>query len=107
LSTAEWKRRLVIEIKGQVARGRNMREISQSAGLGPNFVQQLVNSDKSPSVDALIALCGSLKIPVGHLFPDEQETSLDEIVSLVSKLRAEDFRVVLELAEFLSLRNRK
>lgn len=105
LVRSEWKKRLVLAIRQEVARGRTLKEISQTAGLGPNFVQQLINSDKVPSVDALIALCGSLKITAAGLFPEAPEPQATEIMDLASKLRPEDFRVVLELARYLASRN--
>ncbi|ATO56890.1 helix-turn-helix domain-containing protein [Bartonella sp. 1-1C] len=53
----DWFQRLIELIKND---GRTMTEISKAAGCGQNYVQQMVNGGKRPSVDKFIAILNTL-----------------------------------------------
>lgn len=53
----DWFQRLIELIKSD---GRTMIEISKAAGCGQNYVQQMINGGKRPSVDKLMAILNTL-----------------------------------------------
>ncbi|OPB29462.1 helix-turn-helix transcriptional regulator [Bartonella sp. WD12.1] len=53
----DWFQRLIELIKND---GRTMIEISKAAGCGQNYIQQMVNGGKRPSVDKLMAILNAL-----------------------------------------------
>lgn len=60
-----WKQRILAAID---ADERSDRAISLDARLGENFVNQLRNSDKSPSVDKLEQLIKTLNVTYAYVF---------------------------------------
>lgn len=80
----DWQMRLVSAIE---ASGRPMSVISREAGLGPNYVHQMIKYRKMPSADAVVRLCRVLRVSLTYIFTgiemtaDEQEI-LMRIVSL-------------------------
>lgn len=49
------------------ATGRSMRDVSLSAGLGPNFVHEVVTKGKEPSIGNLMAVASELDTSVSYL----------------------------------------
>jgi transcriptional regulator with XRE-family HTH domain len=51
--TDTWFKRLKAEIQSS---GKDYKELSKAAKLGPNYVQQLMKNDKQPTVDKFLAI---------------------------------------------------
>ena len=78
-----WKQRILAAID---ADERSDRSISLDARLGENFVNQLRNSDKSPSIDKLEQLIKTLNISYAYVFLGYDLSSEDE--ALLAALRS-------------------
>lgn len=50
--------------------GRPYRKLSLAAGMGPNFVHEILSTHKSPSVESLSRLTKVLGTSMGELFPE-------------------------------------
>lgn len=61
---SEWRRRLVEAIK---ASDKSMRSISLGAGLGPNYIQQLLKDGKEPTIGVFAAIAAELNVSVATL----------------------------------------
>lgn len=70
-----WKQRLLAAIE---ADGRSDRAISLAADLGPNFVNELRNTEKEPSVKKVLKLADELNVSLTHLFIGDNTTREDE-----------------------------
>lgn len=68
--------------------GRDMKAISLAAGLGQNYVQQMVKDRKKPKIDTLVRLLNELGradtlwIITGQEFTDEDRRLLEIAASL-------------------------
>lgn len=54
-----WEKRLRAEL---VRDGRSYSAISQAAGLGRNFISQMLKNHKAPSIDNFAAICRTLQV---------------------------------------------
>ncbi|SCD25488.1 helix-turn-helix domain-containing protein [Brucella inopinata] len=73
--TENWKTRL---LKAVDEDPRSDRAISLATNMGVNTVNELRNTDKSPSIDKVLKLSKVLNIDLGYLFwgrADEKETA--------------------------------
>lgn len=61
---SDWRTRLDERRK---ATGRSMRDVSLKAGLGPNFMHEVVTKGKEPSIGNLIAVASELDTSVSQL----------------------------------------
>lgn len=92
-----WRRRLYEAIR---ADERSMSAISQAAGLGVNYVEQLMKSDKDIRVPVLLKLCATLNISPGYLFTGVNLNGEGErLVRLVEHAPAEKLRSLIRLLE--------
>jgi transcriptional regulator with XRE-family HTH domain len=66
-----WRTRLEAAIE---ASDMSKREISIAAGLGENYVQQMLRDGKEPSVSSLIAIATALDISMSSLFDDGESS---------------------------------
>jgi transcriptional regulator with XRE-family HTH domain len=76
-----WLSRLVAEIEKcqDGGKGTAYRQISISAGLGPNYVSQLLGENwKTPSFDNVVRLCEALNISITYLVTGAEMTRFDE-----------------------------
>ncbi len=64
----DWRDRL-LAAHGRT--GKSMREVSLAAGLGPNYLREVVLVGKSATVECLIAICAVLDIGLGSLADDD------------------------------------
>lgn len=86
----DWFPRLLAAIE---ADGRSKRAISMAAGLGPNFVQQMIKDGKTPGADKLLSILGALGaartfyVLTGINMSPEDEDLFREFLSLPSELR--------------------
>jgi len=58
-----WRRRLSLVVE---ASGRSKRSISLAAGLGPNYLREIL-AGKSPTLDYMILLCKELGIRLADI----------------------------------------
>ena len=70
-----WKHRL---LKAVDADSRSDRAISMAAKLGPNFVNELRNTDKEPGADKLMRLIAELGVSASEILLDVEITPEDE-----------------------------
>jgi len=84
--------------------GRDKKAISQAAGLGENYVQQMVKDRKKPKIDSLVKLLAALGradtlyIVTGTEFTDEDR----RLLSVASQLDDEGKRALI--AAFAAVR---
>ena len=72
---SDWKERLIAAVD---ADGRSDRAISLAAKLGPNFVNELRNTDKEPSLKRILKLATELRLSTTFLFLGNELTPEDE-----------------------------
>lgn len=95
-----WFPRLVTAID---ADPRSKRKLSLDAGLGPNFVQQMITNGKQPGADKLQALLDVLGysqmiyILTGIEMTEEDEEAVKAILSLPPALRQRAKDLFLEI----------
>lgn len=70
-----WYERLLAAIE---ADGRSLREISRTAGLGPNFISQMKKDKKGPSVDNFLKLTEALNVSAIYVISGVSMSSADE-----------------------------
>lgn len=69
-----WRERLIAAID---ADDRSERRISLDAGLGPNYVGQLIKNNGA-EVDSVLKLCAALNLSVSYIFTGVEMNTLDE-----------------------------
>lgn len=79
MTESDWKARLREAIEGD---SRSKREISTAAGLGYNYISQVLSDSKTPTVDNFVKLCrvlgvSPIYIMTGADVTPELETLLD------------------------------
>lgn len=74
----DWRERLLAAVDEAIAQGRSDRDISLKAGLGPNFVNQLRNSETEPSVKNVLRLAAELRVSLSTLFLGRETSPEDE-----------------------------
>jgi hypothetical protein len=87
-----WRHRLIAAIE---ADPRTPRAISLDAGLGPNFVGQMIERGTSPSTNAVVALAQTLGLSLTYLFTGAEMTPEDEELLRLSGNLPEDRRKLL------------
>lgn len=88
----EWRQRLISAIEEDP---RSPRAISIDAGLGPNFLGQMMARGTSPSTSAVVALCETLGISLTYLFTGAEMSPEDEELLRLSGNLPEDRRKLL------------
>ena len=75
---AAWFDRLLSLIEESKNAGKDYKEISRAAGLGQNYVQQMVKNRKQPTVDKFLAIMNVLgKAKVGYVLTGEEISEED------------------------------
>ncbi|WP_247996643.1 MULTISPECIES: helix-turn-helix domain-containing protein [Brucella] len=95
-----WKSRL---LKAVDEDPRSDRAISLATGLGVNTVNELRNTDKSPSIEKVMTLCDELGISLAYLFwgseenkaPISTENEIRSFVSRIPGLKPEDIILIV------------
>lgn len=94
-----WRGRLVDELKLRTKRDArdkadtrpSMSAASLEAGLGRNFVQQVINGQQSVGLDNLIALCEVLEISVSHILTGVRwDQDIQEALAAFTALKQHD-----------------
>ena len=75
-----WKTRLLQAVDND---GRSDRAISLAANLGVNFVNELRNTSKEPSIEKVLRLAAELQLSVSYLFLGRDLSKDDEDLLLV------------------------
>lgn len=97
-----WRERLVKILEAQAQRGRSLREISKAAGLGPNYLQQMISTGKEPSISNLMAICSAVGVSIGELLDDgEVDAARREIMDLALDLPEDRLEALLQFAQTL------
>lgn len=73
--TELWRERLIKAIE---ADPRSLRAISKDAGLGPNYVTQMISGNKGPTAAALVKLAETLQVSVTFIFTGAEMSQVDE-----------------------------
>lgn len=82
--------------------GRPPRTISLAAGLGPNYLGELFNKGKVPSIDKLLKLCAELNVSATTILtgaPVSPES--EEMLSILGALDREQQATLLTVARQL------
>jgi transcriptional regulator with XRE-family HTH domain len=106
MMTEDWKERLIEAIK---ADGRSYRAISTAAGLGPNFVNQLLNYEKEPAAKHVIMLAKALNMSLSYLFVgnDEVTAEHEELFRLLQGSTPEGRALALQILSTLKTTRRE
>ena len=81
--------------------GRTPRAISRSAGLGPNYLGELLKG-KVPGIDKLLRLCAEMNVSATWVLTGaEVTTDGEEMLGHLSKLSADQQTTLLDLARQL------
>lgn len=90
-------------IGGAIERdGRSKRAISMAAGLGVNFVSDLLKGEKTPGIDSLRRLCVELKVSLPWVLTGVDMTpDAQEMLAILSQLSPEHQVMILDLARGL------
>ena len=100
--TQNWKSRLLQAVDDDP---RSDRAISLAVGLGVNTVNELRNTDKSPSVDKVLKLAEELGLSLGYVFwgadsdtsPIQGESQILKTLKRIEGLNEQDITVVLSI----------
>jgi transcriptional regulator with XRE-family HTH domain len=88
--------------KAVLADGRAPRTISRAAGLGPNYLGELFNKGKVPSVDKLLKLCAELDVSATYILTGSAVSpESEEMLSILGALDGEQQATLLSLARQL------
>lgn len=91
-----WRARLIDAIEKDE---RTPRAISLAAGLGPNYLTQMLARGTSPSTSAVVALCDVLGISLTYLFTGAEMTPEDEeLLRLSGELPERRKALLIEMA---------
>ena len=81
--------------------GRSLRTISEAAGLGPNYVSEMLRG-KEPGVDKLVRLAQALGVSASYLVTGlDMSAEHEEALQRLTRLSPEKQRVVLDLIRSL------
>lgn len=89
-----WRERLIAAIE---ADDRSYRAISLDAGLGPNYVGQLVQNNGA-EVESVLKLCAALNLSVSYVFTGVTMNTLEEDTLIrFSALSADQQQAIFQL----------
>lgn len=94
-----WRQRLIAAIEKDE---RTPRAISLAAGLGPNYLNQMIERGTSPSIPALVALSGVLGLSLTYIFTGADMTpGQEELLRLSAELPDQQQDLLVDLARQL------
>ena len=92
----DWRTRLIQAVD---ADGRSDRAISEAAGLGVNFVNELRKGEKEPGVNKVLRLADTLQLSLGYVFSGTEISAHDEAdLQVFLALSSENRQSILNLA---------
>lgn len=92
-----WRERLIAAAD---ADERSDRAISLDARLGPNFMNELRNTTKEPSVKKVLRLAATLNVSLSHLFLGADTTPEDdEFLELLKNAPESDRKDILTILQ--------
>lgn len=91
-----WRIRLMACIEEE---GRSLRSISLQAGLGQNYLNQMVSDRKEPGIEVVRRLCDVLNVSVTYIVTGNELSKLDE--ELLAILADIDVEAKKHLRDFL------
>lgn len=92
----EWRARLIKAVDDD---GRSDRAISVAAKLGPNFVNELRNSDKEPGINKVAQLARALNLSLGYVLNGTEISAVaEDDLRLFLSLPPESRQAILLLA---------
>lgn len=98
----DWRKRLLDAVDRD---GRSDRAISIAASLGVNFVNELRNTEKEPSVEKILRLANEINTSLSFVFLGADATKEDDqLISIISHLPQDE---KVSLLEFLRSRSNK
>lgn len=100
----DWRNRLLTAVDDD---GRSDRAISLAAGLGPNFVNELRNSEKEPGVNKVTRLARTLNLSLGYVFSGMEISAVNEAdLKVFLSLSPENRQAILTLARQIAATER-
>lgn len=94
-----WRQRLIAAIENDE---RTPRAISLAAGLGPNYLNQMIERGTSPSIPALVSLCRALSLSLTYIFTGAEMTpEQEELLRLSAELPDQQKDLLVDLARQL------
>lgn len=83
MEAEEWRQRIVDAIMAELATGRARRDISKAAGLGENYVSQMLTRGTSPRLDEASRLIRELGLSLSYVFLGiEMTPDVEELLQL-------------------------
>ena len=69
----------------RMASGFTLEQLARATNLSKGFLSRLEHDATSPRLPTLVAICNALKLPVGSLFEEAEESLVraDEVLPLV------------------------
>jgi transcriptional regulator with XRE-family HTH domain len=91
-----WRTRLTACLEKD---GSSLRSISLQAGLGANYLSQMINDNKEPGIEIVLRLCNILNVSVTYIVTGKELSKLDE--ELLVLLADVDVEAKIHLRDFL------
>lgn len=94
-----WLDRLRFAMK---ADGRSARAVSIAAGLGPNYLSELLLSKKEPGIEKFLRICQELHVSSSYVLTGtEVSQDAEEMLGILASLPAEEQETLFRLARQL------
>lgn len=82
--------------------GRSLRAISGEAGLGPNYLSEVLNGGKEPTVPKLLRICRVLKVSASTIITGAELTpQAEEMLAILGDLPEDQQELLFSLARSL------
>lgn len=96
----EWRVRLLQAIADD---GRSARKIGILAGVGGNYVRQMINEGKQPSFDIVVRLCEVLDISVTYIVSGAKMSRYEEeVLAILTRMDDQQRKALQAFLETLS-----
>ena len=94
-----WRQRLIEAIEKDE---RTPRAISLAAGLGPNYLNQMIERGTAPSIPAFVSLCGTLGVSLTYIFTGaDMSPGQEELLRVSAELPHQKRKLLVDLARQL------
>lgn len=102
MKRGEWFTRLqaAVEEALQTERVTSKRDLSTKAGLGINYVSQMIRDEKGPSAEAVVRLAKVMDVSLVWIFVGaEMDSATERLVALFAPMTPERKRALLDLLD--------